>query len=146
MPPEPCEELISDFVRIERELLCVRQGRFFGVGERPVFEVEQPAELVVRRSVPRSLRGVGAVSIRADVHSRDERRHQLLRFHRHGSTVRHRVHVRDHRLQNLRSVCIDPEHVRNVAALRSDVEIQLSDVRRHFIFRESRKSRHGRVL
>lgn len=45
-------------MRIERQLLCVRESGFLRVTERAVLEVEQRIDLLVGRSMPRSLRGV----------------------------------------------------------------------------------------
>jgi hypothetical protein len=62
---EPREQRVVDGVRVERELFRIRQRRLLRVRERAVLEVEQRRELLLRRAVPRSLRGVRAVSILA---------------------------------------------------------------------------------
>ena len=67
MLAKPREQSVVDRVRVERELLRVRERRFLRIGERAVLEVEQRGELFVRPAVPRSLRGVRAVSILAGV-------------------------------------------------------------------------------
>ena len=67
MRAEPREQRVVDRVRIFGELLRVGQGRFLRVAERPALEVGERRELLLRRTVPRSLRGVGTVSIFASV-------------------------------------------------------------------------------
>jgi hypothetical protein len=64
---EPREERVADAVRVERQLLRVRERRLLRVAEGSVLEVDQRIDLLVRRAVPRSLRGVRAVSILAVV-------------------------------------------------------------------------------
>ena len=76
--------------------------------------------------MPRSLRGVRAVSIVTGVDPGNERRHQLFGPHRDGAGVRNGVHVRGHRLKNLRPMRVDPEHVRNVPTLRAYALVQCS--------------------
>ena len=128
MRAEPREQSVVDAVSVERELRRVGERGLFGIGERAVLEVEQSvAELLVRRAVPRSLRGVGAVSVLAAVEARDEGGHELLRPHRHGAGTRDRVEVREHRLEDLRTMRVDAEHVRHVAALLPDLGELRSD-------------------
>jgi len=128
MRAEPREQSVVDGVRVERKLLRVRERRFFRIRERAVLEVEQRRELLVRPAVPRNLRGVRAVSILAVVQTRDERGHELFRPHRNAARVRDRVQVRDHRGEDLRTVGVDAEHVRHVAALLADVDELRADL------------------
>ena len=67
MRAEPREQSVVDCVRVERELLRIGERSFLGVGERAVLEIEERVELLAGRAVPRSLRGVRAVSILAGV-------------------------------------------------------------------------------
>jgi hypothetical protein len=136
------EHRIVDFVRIERELLRIRQRRLFFLIERPVLEIEQRFDLRFLRSVPRSLRSVRAVSVFASVDARDERRHELLGANGDRARVRDCVHVRHHRLEDLGPVRVDAEHVRHIAPLRSDPLKRLADIVSDLIFRELRQPRH----
>ena len=43
---------------VERELLRIRQCRLLRIGKRTRFEIEKLLQFRLRRSVPRSLRGV----------------------------------------------------------------------------------------
>jgi hypothetical protein len=52
------EQCFVHTVGIDRELLCVCESRLFCVAERAALEVEKARELRLRRTVPRSLRGV----------------------------------------------------------------------------------------
>ena len=137
MLAQPGEQRVIDSMRVDRELLRVRERRLFFVVEWPALEVEDLLELRVRRSMPRSLRGVRRVSIVAAVQPRHERRDELLRPHRHRPRVRDRIHVRDHRFQDLGPMRVDAEHVRHVAARLADVRIQLANVLGHLRFVES---------
>jgi hypothetical protein len=76
---EAREQLIVHAVRIERQLLRVRQRRFLRFAERTILEVFERGQVLLAGSEPRSLRGVRAVSIFAVVDPRDESRHELLR-------------------------------------------------------------------
>ena len=58
MPAEALEQLIGERFRMERELARILEGHFLGIAERPLLELQQPLELLFRRAVPRSLRGV----------------------------------------------------------------------------------------
>jgi hypothetical protein len=132
--PEPREERVVDAMRIECELPGVRERGLLLLLERTALEFEQALELLFGRTVPRSLRGMRARSVLASIDSRYQRRHELLRSHRDRARVRDRIHVRDHRLQDLRAVRVDAEHVRHVAALRADLRVELADLARDFVF------------
>jgi hypothetical protein len=58
MLAKPREHRVVDAVRIDRQLLRVRQRRLLLPVERSVLEIEDVLELRVRRPEPRSLRGV----------------------------------------------------------------------------------------
>ena len=58
MLAEPREYRVVDAVRIDGQLLRVRQRRLLLLVERPPLEIEDLLELRVRRPEPRSLRGV----------------------------------------------------------------------------------------
>lgn len=90
------EHRIIDFMRVERELPRVRKRRFFFFVERSVLEIDQGLQLLLRRPMTRSLRGVGAVSILAAVDARDERGHELLRADGDRAGVGDGVEVRQH--------------------------------------------------
>jgi len=143
MRAEPREQSVVDGVRVEGELLRVGERGLLGVAERTVLEVEERGELLVRRAVPRSLRGVGARSILAGVEPRDERGHKLLRPHRHGAGVRDRAHVRDHRLEDLGTMGVDAVHVRHVAALLADLDKLRADLGSDFVFGELAQTSQG---
>jgi len=128
MRAEPREQCVVDGVGVEGELLRVRERGLLRVAERPVLEVDERRELLVRRAVPRSLRGVRAVSILAAVEARDERGHELFRPHRDGAAVRDGVHVREHRLEDLGTMRVHAEHVRHVAALLADLDELRADL------------------
>jgi hypothetical protein len=61
------EQLLADLVRVERQLLCIRQRGLLGIAERSRFKIEEPGQLFLGRPMPRSLRGVRAVSIFAAI-------------------------------------------------------------------------------
>ncbi len=143
MRAEPREQRVVDGVRIERELLRVGERGFLRVAERAVLEIDERVELLVRRAVPRSLRGVRAVSILANVETRHERRHELLRPHRHGAGGRDRVEVRDHRREDLGTMRVDAEHVRHVAALLADLDELRADFGSDFVFGELAQTSQG---
>ncbi len=67
MMPKTREQFLVDGVRVDRELLRVRERGPLGIGEAVILEVGQTLQLLVGRSMPRSLRGVRAVSIFASV-------------------------------------------------------------------------------
>ena len=58
VPAQAREQFVVDPLRIDRELLRVCECRFLGIAERACLKVEQLRELILARSVPRSLRGV----------------------------------------------------------------------------------------
>jgi hypothetical protein len=64
---KPREQGVVDAVGVERQLLRIRERRLLRVGERAALEVEERLEVLLRRAMPRSLRGVRAVSILAVV-------------------------------------------------------------------------------
>ncbi|HJW93528.1 MAG TPA: hypothetical protein VJ901_07915 [Thermoanaerobaculia bacterium] len=58
MLAKPREHRIVDAIRIDGQLLRVRQRRLLLVIERSALEIENLLELRIRRPEPRSLRGV----------------------------------------------------------------------------------------
>jgi hypothetical protein len=67
LPAKPREERVVDAIGVDGQLLRVCERRLFLLIERSALEIENRLELSVRRAVPRSLRGVGRVSIVATV-------------------------------------------------------------------------------
>jgi hypothetical protein len=58
MLAEPREHRVIDPMRVDGQLLRIRQCRLFLLIERAALEIENVLELCIRRAVPRSLRGV----------------------------------------------------------------------------------------
>jgi hypothetical protein len=137
MLPQPREQSIVDAERVDGQSPRVCERCFLRIRERAALEIEQRLQLILTCSMPRSLRGVRAVSILAAVQARDERRDQLLRADRHRSGIRDGIHVSDHRLQDLGPVRVDAEHVRDVSARSTDLRVELLNVAGDLVFREA---------
>jgi hypothetical protein len=67
MRAQPREQTLADQMRIECQLLRVRQRCFLSFAERTILKIEKALQLFLGRTVPRSLRGMRAISILAPV-------------------------------------------------------------------------------